>query len=70
MESNGENASLSLSHYKPLPIHIFIGLTVPKSKKTRRRGIKARLQAQFFAISRGISKWSRVEKKLLCDMTT
>ena len=25
--------SFSLSHYKPLPIHIFIGLTVQKSKK-------------------------------------
>ena len=33
MESRGEKASLSLSHSKPLPIHIFIGLTIQKSKK-------------------------------------
>ena len=31
--SRVEKKLLSLSHYKPLPIHIFIGLTVQKSKK-------------------------------------
>ena len=31
--SREEKKLLSLSHYKPLPIHIFIGLTVQKSKK-------------------------------------